>query len=275
MRIDECLRQARAAGLDRSDAEILLAAALGMRRTQVLAWPEQEVAGFALPRFLDWQQRRLDGVPVAYLLGHKEFHGLRFNVGPEVLVPRPETELLVEFALAHAPAAASAWVADLGTGSGALACALAAARPDWQLSAIERSAAALQTARANGEQLGLVNIEWLQGSWYEPLGQRRFHLLLSNPPYLAADDPHLSTLRHEPTCALVAGPEGLECLRHLIAGAPLHLEGGGWLALEHGWDQAAEVRALLLREGFVDIRSVTDLAGIERITAGHWSGPVR
>lgn len=270
MRIDALLRAARGAGLERADAEILLAAASGRRRTQLLAWPEQELDAAVLHRFADWQRRRLDGEPVAYLLGQQEFHGLTLTVDAHVLVPRPESELLVDFALDRQLPASGVRVADLGTGSGAIACALAHQRSGWSVSAVDRSAGALAVARQNGARLGLTNIVWLEGDWFGPLSGQRFDVLLSNPPYLAADDPHLADLRHEPRQALVGGEDALACLDHLVTAAPPHLLAGGWLALEHGWTQAAAVRALLTRRGFRDVASRQDLAGIERVSYGRW-----
>lgn len=272
MRIDELLRASRAAGLERADAEILLAAASGRRRTQLLAWPEQELDAVTLERFAQWQHRRLQGEPVAYLLGQQEFHGLTLTVNAHVLVPRPETELLVDFALQRTLPPAGVRVADLGTGSGAIACAVARRRPCWSVSAVDRSTGALAVARHNGARLGLSNIVWLEGDWYAPLAGQRFDVLLSNPPYLAADDPHLTALRHEPRLALVGGDDALACLQHLVSGAPTHLLTDGWLALEHGWTQASAVRTLLDRHGFLDVASQLDLAGIERISFGRWPG---
>lgn len=269
MRIDAALRQARAAGLDRADAEILLSAVSGQPRTRILAFPEFELDAATLARYLEACAARAQGVPVAYLLGQQEFHGLALKVSPAVLVPRPETELLVEFALRHGDDQVGLDVADLGTGSGAIALAVAAARPQWRITGVDLSAVALEVAQANALQLGLSHVQWLQGHWLQPLAGQRFDLLLSNPPYLAEHDPHLDSLRHEPRLALTSGVDGLDAVRELVSQAPAHLKAGGWLVLEHGWKQASQVCELLHAAGFTEVHSITDLAGIERIAVGQ------
>ena len=222
-------------------------------------------------RFLALIERRAAGEPVAYILGRKDFWTLELTVSPAVLVPRPETELLVERALALHPGD-EAKVADLGTGSGAIALALASARPGWRIVATDISAAALAVARANAVALGLERAEMVQGNWLAGLPGRTFDLLLSNPPYVAAADPALRTpeLMREPRLALVAEEDGLAALCAIIREAPAHLEPGGWLLLEHGAAQAAAVAGALVARGFAQVRSHRDLAGRERMTEGQW-----
>lgn len=253
------------------DAELLLADALGTVRAHLRSHPEEIPAADAAARFLALIERRAAGEPVAYILGRKGFWTLELNVSAAVLVPRPETELLVERALALRPGG-DAKVADLGTGSGAIALALASARPQWQIVATDVSAAALDVARANATALGLARVELVQGDWLECLRARTFHLLLSNPPYVAAEDPALRSpeLMCEPRLALVAAEDGLAALHAIIRAAPEHLEPGGWLLLEHGATQAAAVAGALVARGFAQVRSHRDLAGRERMTEGQW-----
>lgn len=255
--------------IDRRDAEILLAHAWRRTRTQLLVEPADPVPEAVQARFEGLITRRSEGVPVAYLLGRREFWGLPFEVGPAVLVPRPETELLVERALANVRAE-QAQVADLGTGSGAIAIALAHERPRWKIVATDVSVDALAIARRNGDALVDGRVEWRQGDWYEALSPRRFDALLSNPPYIAADDPALQAdgLRHEPRGALTPGGDGMQALAAIVEGAPDHLLPGGWLALEHGTTQAEAVRHLLVARGFTSVTSHRDLAGHERVTEG-------
>ena len=260
-----------AAGAARLDTELLLAHALGEPRSLLRSHPEDPVAPAAAARFRALLGRRAAGEPLAYLTGRREFWSLELAVTPAVLVPRPETELLVERALALAPAGA-ARVADLGTGSGAIALALARERPRWHIVATDVSPAALEVARANGAALGVASVEFLAGSWLEPLGGTRFDLLISNPPYVGAGDPALAdpALAFEPPLALTPpGGDALESLRLLARGAAAHLAPGGWLLLEHGAGQGPEVRALLVGAGFAHVRSHRDLAGHERMTEGQ------
>jgi release factor glutamine methyltransferase len=253
------------------DAELLLAHAIDTGRVRLRSHPEELAAADAAVRFRALIERRAAGEPVAYILGRKGFWTLELGVSSAVLIPRPETELLVERALALAPEA-QARVADLGTGSGAIALALASARPGWQVIATDLSAEALAVARANAAALGLERVEMVQGDWLACLPQRRFRLLLSNPPYVAESDPALARpeLTREPRLALVADEEGLGALRRIIAAAPEHLEPGGWLLLEHGAGQAAAVAGALVARGFAQVRSHRDLAGRERMTEGQW-----
>lgn len=213
--------------------------------------------------------RRAAGEPVAYILGRKDFWTLELSVSPAVLVPRPETELLVERALTLDPGG-EARVADLGTGSGAIALALASARPRWRIVATDISAAALAVAHANAAALGLAQVELIQGDWLACLSARRFQMIVSNPPYVATDDAALGQLMREPRVALVAAEEGLAALLAITRAAPGHLEPDGWLLLEHGATQAAAVAGALVARGFAQVRSHRDLAGRERMTEGQW-----
>ncbi len=253
----------------RRDAEILLAAAWRRSRAQLLV-SQEPVPPEVAARFADHCARRAAGEPVAYLLGRREFWSLDFEVTPEVLVPRPETELLVERVLKQETRPA-ARVADLGTGSGAIAIALAHERPGWQVTGTDRSPGALEVARRNGARLAPA-VEWLAGDWFAPFGTRRFESLASNPPYIAADDAVMEGdgLRHEPRMALTPGGDGLGALTTLINESPAHLVPSGWLFLEHGTTQAEILRAALVARGFAHVTSHRDLAGHERVTEGCW-----
>lgn len=255
----------------RLDAELLLCHILSVTRTYLFTWPERELVPEQVSRFAVLLARREAGEPVAHILGEREFWSLSLKVNASTLIPRPETELLVEAALARVPADATWEIADLGTGSGAIALAVASERPGCRITAVERSEAALVVARENAARHGLSNVEFLQGSWYEPLHGRRFHLILSNPPYIRADDPHLGQgdVRFEPVTALASGANGLDDIRHLIAGAADHLEPGGWLLLEHGYDQGEAVCGLLCAAGFSAVMDLADLQGHGRVALGH------
>ncbi|MEO8017280.1 MAG: peptide chain release factor N(5)-glutamine methyltransferase [Pseudomonadota bacterium] len=255
--------------LDRRDAEILLAMCWGKTRAQLLACMGESVPAEVAARFEAACRQRAAGVPVAYLLGFREFWSLEFAVNPAVLVPRPETELLVERVL-QLVTAADASVADLGTGSGAIAIALAHERPGWRVTGTDKSAAALAVARANGERLVNGRVQWAAGDWYTALDRGRFHALASNPPYIAAGDAALAGdgLRHEPQTALTPGGDGMADLVTLINGAPDHLLPGGWLVLEHGNTQGEALRSRLVARGFTHVTSHRDLAGHERVTEG-------
>jgi len=254
------------------DAELLLAHALSMSRTQIKTHPENVPSSDRARRYAELIDRRTTGEPVAYILGYRDFWTLRLAVSPAVLVPRPETELLVERALALGPSGA-AHVVDLGTGSGAIALALATERPQWTVAATDISEAALGAARANASKLGLGRVELLKGPWFGPLAGRRFDLIASNPPYVAEGDPALqdATIKHEPQIALAAGPDGMSALREIVRSAPQYLERRGWLLLEHGSDQAAAVARELVVRGFGHVRSHRDLAGHERMTEAQWN----
>ncbi len=273
-----------ASGLDRLDAQLLLLHALGKPasgRAWLLAHDLDLVPESANAAFMALVQRRLAGEPVAYLTGRKEFFGIELQVDTRVLVPRPDTESLVEWALqvldGLAARAASADMGDfggpvcaldLGTGSGAVALAIKHSRPAVQVRATDISIGALAVAEANAERLQLA-VHFSQGSWLQGVNVR-YHLIASNPPYIAAGDPHLSDLAHEPQQALASGPDGLDDIRAIINQAPGHLHPGGWLLLEHGYDQAARVRELLRQAGFADIQSRRDLGDIERCSGGRW-----
>lgn len=273
--VDGVLRRAEALGIDRLDAALLLAHRLGRTRTWLRAHGEHAVNASCQADFEADCRRRLDGVPTAYLLGHKEFHGLDLGVTAAVLVPRPETETLVDWALEwllEGPLRTleSPRVLDLGTGSGAIALAVAHGCRRARVTATDRSPAALAVAHANGDRLGLA-VSWMPGDWWQAIGEERFDLVLSNPPYIAAADPHLGALRHEPADALVSGADGLSDLRRIVADAAQHVD--GWLMLEHGWNQAADVTALLRRHGGEAVQTRKDLAGHDRCTAACWRAP--
>jgi release factor glutamine methyltransferase len=268
--IAQALAIAAAQGLARLDAQLLLLHGLergGLDRSWLIAHDTDEVGPAALARFEQLCARRAAGEPLAYLVGHKEFYGLPLQVDARVLVPRPETELLVEWALACIAHVEGPRVIDLGTGSGAIAIALAHSRPDARVEAVDRSAAALQVAQANAAALG-ARVAFREADWLAGAGGG-WHLVVSNPPYVASADPHLAALRHEPLAALAAGPDGLDDIRRIVAAACDHLAPGGWLLLEHGHDQAAAVRALLAAAGLAQPESRRDLAGIERCSGAR------
>jgi release factor glutamine methyltransferase len=250
-------------GIDAREARLLLATATGFSEASLVAYPERELSLEAQARYRDFVQRRRNGEPVAYLLGCKEFYGLELAVGPAVLVPRPETELLVELSLQREFSS----VVDLGTGSGAIALALKRHRPDAHVVAVETSAAALEVARRNASRHGLT-IDFRQGRWFEPLAGERFDLIVANPPYVAEGDPHLPDLGFEPRGALLAGADGLDAIREIVRAAPRHLNSGGWLLLEHGMGQDRTVRALFLQAGLEEVDSCPDLARIPRVAGG-------
>ena len=244
---------------------------LGADRTWLIAHATDPLAATDIERFFALARRRRDGEPVAYLTGQREFWGLALAVDRSVLIPRSETETLVECALARLPLDRPVRVLDLGTGSGAIAIAIARERPQADIWATDQSQAALAIARTNAERMKLANVRWLQSDWYRDLPDReeRFDLIASNPPYVAANDPHLreGDLRFEPPAALVAGSDGLDALRIIIAGARERLAAGGSLVVEHGYDQAEPVLSLLREAGFSELESRRDLAGIPRIAA--------
>ncbi len=256
----------------RLDAEILLAAAVNQTRSYLLAWPERVPEPELLSCFMSWLERRAKGEPVAYLLGQWEFWSLELEVTSDTLVPRPETEQLVALALEHVPINQAVRIADLGTGSGAIALALAVERPQAHIVATDISAAALAVARRNTRRLGLNHIEFRQGHWYQPLVGERFDLIVSNPPYVAETDSQWQrgALRFEPAAALVAGVDGLDALRVIIDQAPAYLCLGGWLLLEHGYDQGESTPALLRARGFTHVHDDRDSAGVSRVAGGQW-----
>lgn len=273
-RVDALLREARSQ-LDPVDAEWLLAHALDKPRSWLYAHAGDGVARAAAVRFADLVHCRSAGEPVAYLTGRRGFWTFELQVTPATLIPRAETELLVELALARLPADRPARIADLGTGSGAIALALASERPLADVLATDASVAALAVAQANAQALGIGNVRFRAGDWCAALDQARFDLIASNPPYIARDDPHLGQgdLRHEPAAALVSGDDGLDAIRSIVHAAPAHLLDDGWLLLEHGDRQGESVRALLRAAGFVDVKTACDLEGRERVSGGRRPPP--
>lgn len=273
--VREALARARALGLDRLDAQLLLAHHLGRPRSWLLAHDDAALTAAQRTAFDADAARRGDGVPVSYLLGQREFHGLTLQVTPDVLDPRPDTETLVDWALELLSGALAALpapqVLDLGTGSGAIALAVKHGAPRTRMRALDASAAALAVAQGNAQRLGL-EVAFLQSDWWQALPPPRLHLALSNPPYIDGDDPHLAALRHEPLQALTPGPDGLQAIRHIVDGAPARLEPGAWLLLEHGFQQAEAVRQALQQRGFADVATRRDLAGLERCSGGRWPG---
>ncbi len=277
MTVDQALRQARVLGLDRLDAQLLVLHVL-QRPAHDRAWLLAHDTDLLAPDVLTTLQqavlRRAAGEPLAYITGTKEFFGLALQVDARVLVPRPDTETLVEWALELLPPmddGTETRVVDLGTGSGAIALALKHSRPDLQVIALDQSTDALTVAQTNAQRLHL-ELQCVQGSWLDGL-TGPFHLLVSNPPYIAAADQHLQALHHEPLAALASGADGLDAIRTIIAQAPDRLRPGGWLLLEHGYDQAPAVRALLAAAGLQHVQSRQDLAGIERCSGGQQPAP--
>lgn len=272
------LAGAVALGLDRLESQRLLLHALDKPATDrawLIAHDRDGIKADALKRFHEFTGRRAKGEPLAYIVGQQEFFGLLLSVDPRVLIPRPDTETLVDWALELGPAKPSKGsgglkVLDLGTGSGAIALALKASRPGWDVSAIDASADALALARNNAQALGLA-VTMELGHWLEQ-ASGLFDLIVSNPPYVREDDEHLAALRHEPLQALTAGADGLADFRQIIEQATGHLHSGGWLLLEHGYDQASALRQLLLDKGFEAVSCRSDLAGIPRCSGGRWPG---
>jgi len=252
----------------RLEAETLLAHVLAKSRAWLYAWPEHEPDAQQRAAYERLVEARARGEPIAYLTGHREFWSLDLAVTRDVLIPRHETERLVELALARIPENVESSVADLGTGSGAIALALARERPRASVLATDASSAALALARANAERHELRNVSFAVGDWCEALGQKVFDVLVSNPPYIASGDAHLDAgdLRSEPLSALVSGADGLDAIRRIVVEAPRHLRSGGWLLLEHGWDQAARVREIFEAHDFVAISTERDDSGNERVT---------
>lgn len=268
--VDGALAQARAAGIERFDAVLLLGTLLAQPRSWLITHDDATLSDVQSATWAHWLTQRAAGVPVAYLLGEQGFHGLTLQVQPGVLVPRPDTELLVDWALETVAERGTLAVRalDLGTGSGAIALAVKHRAPEVQMTAVDTSPEALAVARANGERLGLA-VTWTPGNWWQAVPGQRFDLVLSNPPYIADGDPHLPALRHEPTLALTSGADGLDALREIIAGAVAHMAPGAWLLLEHGFDQHEAVQALLRVAGFQDVSTRWDLGGHPRCTGGR------
>ena len=253
------------------EIQCLLQHVLNVPRAWLLAHSEYYPNESEQTRYHEMLQRRLRSEPVAYLLGEREFFGLMFKVTPATLIPRPETELLVELVLSRISPHGLCRVLDLGTGSGAVALALAHARPDVEVLGCDASITALAVAQANARQLAIANAAFIHSDWFEAFTAQKFNIIVSNPPYIAAGDPNLARgdVRFEPISALVSGDDGLHAIRHIAAHAPDYLEPGGWLLLEHGYDQAAQVRELLRQAGFDVVFSAFDLAGIERVSGGR------
>jgi release factor glutamine methyltransferase len=253
----------------RLEAEVLLSHSLGVNRAWLYANAEQDVAGQATSNFLQLIQRRRHGEPVAYLTGVREFWSLNLKVTPDVLIPRPETELLVETALKHIPGSARWRVADLGTGSGAVALAIAFERPGCEVFASDISPSALSIAQQNADSLNLGQVHFLQGSWLSPF-EGKFKGIVSNPPYVARQDPHLQLgdCRFEPEAALSPGADAMASIRHIARTALSFLEPGGFLTFEHGYEQGEVSRQLLLRRGYREVETISDVAGLERVTLG-------
>ena len=255
----------------RLDAELLLCHVLARPRSYLYTWPEHELGPEQQQQLAALLARRLQGEPIAHILAQREFWSLPLKVTPATLIPRPETELLVEAALARIPADAQWAIADLGTGSGAIALALASERPLCRITAVDQSQEALAVAIENAQRLGLENLQFVHSDWFEALQGQQFALIVSNPPYIRANDPHLSQgdVRFEPPQALASGADGLDAIRHLIAHAPQHLQPPACLLLEHGYDQGAQVVALLKAAGFAECEDLIDLQGHGRIAVGR------
>jgi release factor glutamine methyltransferase len=277
--IEGALRDAAAALSGRSesprlDAEVLLAHVLKLSRAGLIARHLQILKRDEQTALQALINQRMQGTPVAYLTERREFWSLSLHVSPAVLVPRPETELLVEQVLALAPATTPRSVLDLGTGSGAIALALAAERPQWPVTAVDLSSEALEVAMRNARDHHITHIRWQLGHWFDALPDERFDIIVSNPPYVAANDPALAELAHEPQAALTSGPTGLEALESIISQAATHLQADGWLLLEHGHTQAPAVRQLLDEQNFDSIRTCLDFSGKPRVTLGTLHKPL-
>ena len=269
MRILDALEQARVLGVERLDAQLILTRLFDKPRAWLVAHGDEVLETQQAQQVLAQLTRRAAGEPLAYVIGHAEFRGLDLLVSPAVLIPRPETELLVEWALELLPADMAVEVIDLGTGSGAIALALQRKRPQARVTATDASAGALDIARANALRHA-PTVAFAQGDWWAPVAGRRYALAVSNPPYIAGDDLHLQALGHEPRAALTPEGDGLAALRRIVDDAPPHLLPGAWLLLEHGHDQGEAVRGLLDRRGFVATSTRDDLAGLARCSGGHW-----
>ena len=270
MNIVQCLTRGHDLGLPRLESQILLLYALNRPlhdRAWLLAHDTDELAPTAVATFEGFVQRRLLHEPIAYIVGQKEFFGLTLKIDKRVLDPRDDTEVLVEWALACAASFAEPRFLDLGTGSGAIALAIQSQRPQAQVTAVDASPEALSLAGQNAKRLSLA-VSFLESDWLAQV-KGQFEVIVSNPPYIEASDPHLAHLHHEPLAALVSGQDGLEDIRQIIDNAPMHLVQGGWLLIEHGWQQASAVRALLAAAGYQNVQSKLDLAGIERCSGGQ------
>jgi release factor glutamine methyltransferase len=274
LNLGEALKAA-AERIGATDARVLLAHVTGRNAAYLIANPETGLRQQQETAYRSLVDRRQAGEPVAYLTGEREFYGRPFKVSPAVLIPRPETELLVDLALERIGTTSPARILDVGTGSGCVAIAIASERSHCKIVALDQSYEALAVARRNAFELRVGNVAFLQSNWFEALRDEHFDLIVSNPPYVAAEDPHLGAgdLRFEPRAALESGPDGLEAIRHLAAESAKHLAPGGWLLVEHGHDQGAAVRGLFEAAGYAEVFSETDLADIERVTGGRLTVP--
>lgn len=276
MRIDEALKKATAALATNSDSarldsEILLAHYLGKSRSYLYAWPEVTVTPPVLQHFEQAIEQRKTQYPIAYIIGYQEFWSLKLNVTPDVLIPRADTELLVETALGKLQSIKQPNILELGTGSGAIALALASERPDANILACDYSVKALDVAKQNQQQLAISNVSFLHSDWFKAIPAQHFDLIVSNPPYIDPDDPHLHTsIRFEPLQALCANNQGVADLSHIISTAKTYLKPGSWLLLEHGYDQGEQVPQLFEQAAYQQINCLPDLAGNDRISIGQF-----
>jgi len=256
---------------EKLEAQLLLQHVLQVNHAWLIAHAHDEIEAKAHTAFEALIQRRIAGEPIAYILGEREFYGLPFKVTPDTLIPRPDTETLVEAALAHIPQATVSTVLDLGTGTGAIALAIAKYRENAAVIAVDASKPALNIAQQNSQHLSISNVQFILSDWFSALEKNRFDVIVSNPPYIEREDVHLSQgdLRFEPRSALASGDDGLDAIRQIIQHAPAHLNPKGWLMLEHGYNQANVVSDLLKQSGFVEVESILDLAGIQRVTIGQ------
>jgi len=255
----------------RLDAEVLLCHVLSVERSYLYTWPEQQLTWVQFDRFHTLLTRRIQGVPIAYLTGHKEFWSLDLLVNTNTLIPRPDTELLVEQALERLSPTSQVKIVDLGTGSGAIALAIATERPQCRILAIDKSLAALKVAQTNAQCLNLPSVEFLASDWWNAIGNLKATLIVTNPPYIAATDPHLRDIKLEPRSALVSGTDGLTAIRHIITTSVSHLVPQGWLLIEHGYNQAEAVQALFQQSAYEQVTTYRDLAGVLRVTGGQFS----
>lgn len=253
----------------RLDAELLIAAITEQPRTQLFAYPERQLTAAEEKQLKKYVNRRSKGEPIAYILGHKEFWSLDFHVTPDVLIPRPETEMLVEWALDNLPEKETCRVADLGTGSGAIAIALADERPNWIIDATDIFKKALKVAKQNADWYRVANVNFYCGQWCQALPGKNYHAILGNPPYIASHDEHLQNLHYEPRSALSAGEDGLDAIRIIIREAKTYLSENGWLVLEHGYDQSDKIVELMKQNNYRDVKDYPDLAHMPRMIVGR------
>lgn len=257
----------------RLDAEVLLSFVLEKDRSYFMTWPEKELSDQQLEKFYALEKKRLQGAPIAHLTGEKEFWSLNLNITKDTLIPRPETELLVEQIINAYPAEDTKHLLDLGTGSGAIALAIASEKKNWLITATDQSESALEIAKQNAAKLNLANVQFTQSDWFQNLANKKFDIIVSNPPYIASDDPHLKQgdVRFEPLTALASGSDGLDDIREIVAHAKNHLNPDGMLAVEHGYDQKDAVYEIFIKNGFMKIMQTTDLSNNPRTTLGFLS----